>query len=261
MKIQFFQDVIDIIRHKPVAKRYKPTKEEKEMHKDPFYQKFLKGLAGDLAMWKLLKEYKFDSVLDLGAGEGKHSRVFFESGKQVTAISGYDTEDFDEDLKDNIKFIISDYLKYDFPEKFDCIWASHILEHQLNIGVFLNKIHKDLKDNGILAITVPPCETIAGGGHINCFSAGHLIYHLLMAGFDLRQMKLKVYGYNLSVICRKNPLHKQTEDNFCTNLLEKADMLPDYVVESIKRYKKNHPWKNSKTGGHERIEKDLKYRW
>ena len=34
MKIQFFQDVIDIIRHKPIAKRYKPTKEEKEMQND-----------------------------------------------------------------------------------------------------------------------------------------------------------------------------------------------------------------------------------
>ncbi len=231
MKIRIIQKIIDKIRNKKTPE-----------------------LMGNKALKKLLDNYHFLSVLDLGAGEGKHSKIFFQNNKKVTAISGYDSEIFDKDLKNKIDFIVDDYLKHDFKEKFDCIWASHILEHQLNVGLFLNKIYKDLKDNGILAITVPPSETSAGGGHINCFTPGILIYHLVMAGFDLRQMRLKKYGYNLSIICTKNLKHKYEDNNYSVCLKDRYNLLPDYVIESIERYKKQ-------SGGHERIEENLKYKW
>ena len=171
---------------------------------DTLYQSIPDCLGKD-CLWKLIKDYEFESVLDLGAGEGIQSRFFQKNGKKVTAIVGDETSNFKKENFDNINLVFKDFLKYTPTEKFDCIWASHILEHQFNIGLFLDKTYNSLKDNGILALTVPPRETLAGGGHLYYFSPGNLIYHLLCHGFDLRNMRLKEYGYNLSIICHKRP--------------------------------------------------------
>jgi SAM-dependent methyltransferase len=235
---------------------------DRSMIEDGLYQS-IPDISGKDCLWKLLKEYDFKTVLDLGAGEGKHCKVFVENGKKVTAMVGYDAERFDNRIKNDVRFIVSDYLKHDSDEKFDCIWAAHILEHQLNIGLFLNKVYEDLKEGGIFAVTVPPCELFAGGGHINYFSPGYLVYHLLMAGFDLREMRLKPYGYNLSVICAKNSQFKPAKNNFTECLITRYGALPQYVVDSIERFKKDNPMYNGKfvNGTHERIELDLEYKW
>ena len=44
-------------------------------------------LRAAAALEKLIGEYGFETVLDVGAGDGKHSRIFRDNGKQVTAIT------------------------------------------------------------------------------------------------------------------------------------------------------------------------------
>lgn len=147
--------------------------------------------TADLAMVKLLK-MDFSSVLDIGSGLGEHARVFRRLGKDVTTIDSY----YDADIK-------SDFNIFPFRRSFSCIWASHVLEHQLNVNMFLKKCFHLLEDGGIFAVTVPPMKPNIVGGHVTVWNAGLLLYNLILAGFDCRAAAVKVYGYNISVIVRK----------------------------------------------------------
>jgi SAM-dependent methyltransferase len=145
-------------------------------------------------MRKLVADYQFDTLLDIGCGEGLHSDFFKAAGKRVTAI------DYHPRRKD---VLAADYLHHTFDGPFDCIWASHVLEHQPNVNAFLRKLFNDLKMGGILAITVPPLKHDIVGGHLTLWNAGLLLYNLVIAGFDCRDARCKQYGYNISVITPK----------------------------------------------------------
>jgi SAM-dependent methyltransferase len=140
---------------------------------------------------RLLRE-DFDTVLDVGCGNGAHAREFERAGKKVTTIAYTGEAD-----------IIGDYLTTDFKSRFDCLWLSHVLEHQKNVGLFLQKCFSDLNKGGILAVTVPPMKQQIVGGHLTCWNAGLLLYNMILAGFDCSEAKVKTYGYNVSVIVRK----------------------------------------------------------
>lgn len=143
----------------------------------------------DLALAKVLG-MDFTSVLDVGAGEA-HSRIFREHGKQVVTVSLSEAD------------YQCDYLDIGFTEPFDLVWASHVLEHIPNPNFFLRKVHHDVREGGIVAITVPPLKHEIVGGHVNLYNAGILLYQLVLAGFDCSKASVKEYGYNISVIVRK----------------------------------------------------------
>ncbi len=130
-------------------------------------------------------------MLDIGSGGGVHAEKLKRAGKSVTTVSLVPPAD-----------IVGDYLSAVI-EPIDCIWASHVLEHQPNPGHFLSKCFNDLKENGILAVTVPPLKHEIVGGHVTLWNAGLLIYQLILAGFDCSEAMVKTYGYNISVIVRK----------------------------------------------------------
>ena len=94
----------------------------------------------------------------------------------------------------------------EFKEKFDAVWCSHCLEHQLDVNIFLKKIHDITKENGIVGITVPPLKHLIVGGHVSLWNAGLLLYNLVLAGFDCSESKIKSYDYNISVILRKRSI-------------------------------------------------------
>src|SRR5690348_15095447 len=129
------------------------------------------------------------TILDIGSGDGEHARGFEAAGCQVTTIS----------LREPAS-IIGDYMTHEFAEPFDCLWASHVLEHQPDCGAFLRKCYRDLKDGGTLAVTVPPRKDAIVGGHVSLWNAGLLLYRLILAGFDCKDASVLAYGYNISVI-------------------------------------------------------------
>jgi SAM-dependent methyltransferase len=148
-------------------------------------------MLADEALEKLLADYRFRTVLDVGCGQGHHTRAFRAAGKQVTGI------DFRAQLPGVIE---AAYEDYDFGGQFDCVWLSHVLEHQLNVHTFLKKAFHDLREGGPLAVTVPPLKHDIVGGHLSLWNPGLLLYHLVLAGFDCSEARLKQYGYNISVI-------------------------------------------------------------
>lgn len=62
----------------------------------------------------------------------------------------------------------------------------------------------DLRDGGVLALTVPfDLGTNFTFGHCNSFSPLGLLYNLVLAGFDCREASVKCYNYNIGILVRK----------------------------------------------------------
>lgn len=154
----------------------------------------------------LIKYYSFNSVVDIGSGQGLHANIFLKHGKDVTLVD-YGISPYFKKAKndfENLKFIRGDFNTIEFEEKFDLVWASHILEHQRNIGLFLDKIKNICKDDGgIISITVPPAKDNIVGGHLTIWNAGLLIYNLVLTGLDCSQISIKQEDYNISIILIK----------------------------------------------------------
>jgi SAM-dependent methyltransferase len=131
--------------------------------------------------------------------------VFRRAGKHVTAID-YGQSVYFKSKKPDVNTIVADFNSYGFNTLYDCIWCSHCLEHQLDTHRFLRKIHSILKEEGILAITVPPLNELVVGGHVSFWNGGLLLYRLVLAGFDCRQARLIQYDYNVSVIIKKKTI-------------------------------------------------------
>jgi SAM-dependent methyltransferase len=147
-----------------------------------------------LAAFHLLQGFDLGQILDIGSGDGAQAQEFRRRGWQVTTISLVEPAD-----------IVGDYLETSFPYRFGTIWASHVLEHQVNPGRFLAKVRDDLREDGILAVTVPPRKDQIVGGHVTLWNAGLLLYHLVLAGFDCSDAKVRSEGYDVSVVVRHRP--------------------------------------------------------
>jgi SAM-dependent methyltransferase len=148
-------------------------------------------VAGD-AIEKLLKDFNFSTVLDIGCGKGIHSNIFKKYNKSVTSTDYYKRfPDVIEGLYQDLEF-----------EPHDVTWASHVLEHQLNVNDFLKKVRKETKEGGYTCITVPPLKHPIVGGHVCLWNAGLLLYNLVLAGFDCKTACIKKYGYNITVIAK-----------------------------------------------------------
>lgn len=158
----------------------------------------------------MLNEYTFDTVLDIGCGQGLHSEIFKKYKKHVISLD-YGKSPY---VKSNDKqdFITADFMNYNFKDtQYDAVWCSHVLEHQLNPNLFLEKINSILKEEGVLAITVPPLKSQIVGGHVSLWNAGLLLYQLVLAGFDCSNAIVKKYGYNISIILKKKKINIKSE--------------------------------------------------
>ncbi len=186
------------------------------------------GRLGSDAMEALLAETDIKSVLEIGYGAGEDGRHMASAGKRVLAVDPAGEEGFnDQHNGGTAMFLKMDYLDPEtlFSEKFDAIWTCHVLEHVHDPHAFLSKCFSDLHDDGLLAITVPPAQHAVVGGHFTLWNAGLLLYHLVLAGFDCESARVKQYGYNLSVLVRKQAIP-----------LDAIPSDPNYPVERLRAY-------------------------
>lgn len=195
-------------------------------------------LLGDIAIKKLIKDYSFDTVLDVGSGKGDHSDIFLNNGKKVTALDFGVSDYFNSRKKgfDNIDFIVGDFNNHDFKDlQFDCVWASHILEHQRNVGSFLEKIASLTKEGGLISISVPPIKSDIVGGHLTLWNGGLLLYNLVLCGLDCSEASIFCYGYNTSIILRKITIELPTNLSYDIGDIEKLkDFFPnDYDYQGF----------------------------
>jgi SAM-dependent methyltransferase len=141
---------------------------------------------------------KAHSVAVIGNGTKDISDIeyFQKKGLKVTA---FDYVDIPIKETSNFTFVKGDFNTTckNYQNSFDIVWACHVLEHQRNVGVFLDNIHETLSENGILYICVPPYKPNIVGGHLTVWNMGLLMYNLVLAHYDVRNGKFKKDGYNI----------------------------------------------------------------
>lgn len=208
------------------CKQFVPVFDETYRIKDEFKV----CLTSQAALQKLLEDYQFQSVIDIGAGALEQTTIFAKHGKDVTAVDFgvsvyYQQHTTEDGLK--INKIIGNFNNMKFDSKYDCVWASHILEHQPNADQFLKKLISLAKDGGIIAITIPPFKHEIVGGHVSIWNAGLVLYRLVLAGIDCTNASVLSYGYNISIIVRKKTITPQGIEYDCGDIRRIASYLPN----------------------------------
>lgn len=183
------------------------------------------SLGGE-TLHQLLHFHDFRTVLDVGSGAGLHAKIMREYGKSVTELDFGKSVYYEQREGSEGTIFYGDFMSYSPGYKYDCIWASHVLEHQPNPGLFLDRCINLVREGGVIAITVPPFKHEIVGGHLSLWNAGMLLYQLVFAGLDCRTASVRSYGYNVSVI---------------VNNVRRPDVDLDYDSGDIDRLSKYFP--------------------
>ena len=127
------------------------------------------------------------NVLDVGSGGGQHAHAFHKHGSNVLCVD-YGTSIYAQEKVDNgIEVVNVDFNTFKATEKFDLVWASHVLEHQRDIGSFIQRLIDCCARDGYVSITVPDPHRNLWGGHLSLWSPGLLAYNVVLCGVNLRE--------------------------------------------------------------------------
>lgn len=185
-----------------------------------------------LMIHHLIHERSFETVLDIGSGAGEQAQALRNAGKIVTELD-YGKSKYFVLNPDEGGAVIGDFMELEIEQQFDCVVASHVLEHQLNVGDFLRKMHTVVREGGLIAISVPPAKPEIVGGHVTLWNAGLLLYNLVLAGFDCSDPWIRRYGYNISIVLEKKtikPMHLQFDSGDVERI---SSFLPDGFTEGF----------------------------
>ena len=149
------------------------------------------------------------TVLDIGGGNMLAADYFNGKGSSV------DVCDFPSSpylsFRDNSAdspartFYAGDFNSIQIEERYDLVWASHVLEHQENVGSFLKKVVAVCSEDGYIALAVPPRKPFIVSGHINLFNPGLLVYRVILAGVDCSNAKIFQYDNNICLLVKRVP--------------------------------------------------------
>lgn len=199
-------------------------------------------LRSTVAMQTLVENFEFKRLLDIGSGAGRHADFFRRAGKEVTELDYGKSVYFEKKTTDRI-VVFGDYMLKEFDEQFDCIWASHVLEHQLNVNAFLKKCHSDLREGGVLCITVPPARHELVGGHLTLWNGGLVLYNLILAGFNCNDASVLYSDYNISVIVKKVSIVELPELSFDSGDIDRlSNFFPDQFHEGASGFIRKLNW-------------------
>lgn len=173
---------------------------------------------------------RFDSLIDVGSGGDNHQRFFEQFCDNVF------TNDFDEKLS-NQNFP-GDFIQIDFPRKFQIVYASNVLEHARNVGMFIEKLFSICEDDGYVAIMVPrPHLNRLLSGHITTWSTSTLVYNIVTAGYDCSEAMVCNGVYEKSIIVKKRPIRDDPDFVYRSG-----------VVDDVGKLAKFFPWPVSHKG-------------
>ncbi len=172
-----------------------------------------------LAAYQLLSDLKRTHsgrrihLLEIGGAHGVHARFFRLHGIEVDLV--------DMVAGDEHPIFVGDYLDFESSRPYDVIWSSHVLEHVRNVGLFIDKMARDLAPDGYCAATVPPMrgERMAFN-HLSFWNPGMLLLNFGMSGFDMGAARLAQYGYNVSIIAKlADVVPKDIKDGFPPDMI------------------------------------------
>jgi ubiquinone/menaquinone biosynthesis C-methylase UbiE len=180
--------------------------------------------------------YPFETILDIGAGNGGSSLAFLECGKTVSATG----LNFDTYASQNLIHSVKTYEDLDvcnmnsiLDQSYEAVWCAHVLEHVLDTGKALNEIHRVLKDDGWLFLSVPPFKSRVVGGHVSVgWNIGLLAYVLAIAGFNSRDGSYINHGYNITAFVQKSKLPQLKLRHDHGDIDKLKDFLPEDIVNN-----------------------------
>lgn len=167
--------------------------------------RFIRSLGSAGGHYDLLRatEYlRFSSVLDMGAGAA--SVYFAMAGKQTTALRPHAR--LTSGLLDalGVERVNADFSTLPESRLYDGLWMADALEHTLDAGAMLRKAARLLTPNGWLMAVVPPYSPEVDLGHLSTgWNLGHLIYALLVAGFNVKYGHFVRHGGSLCGFVQK----------------------------------------------------------
>lgn len=145
---------------------------------------------------RLISDYKINSLIDVGAGGTDHKFLF-----AMYLLGGVYTNDIKGKGQYNYP---GDFMHIDFDRKFHVVYASNILEHMKNPGMFIEKIFNICEDDGYVAIVVPrPHLNRLLSGHINSYTPATLLYNIVTSGYDCSDARICNGVYEKSIIVKK----------------------------------------------------------
>lgn len=139
-------------------------------------------------------------VLDVGSGGGQHASAFASDGANVTCVDlGTSIYAKTSQKTDRVRVINTNFEFWEPDRQYDLVWASHVLEHQRNVGRFIDQLIACCTLDGHVAIIVPTPHRRLWGGHLTLWTPGLLAYNIVLSGVDLSTAEL-AYGYRESWI-------------------------------------------------------------
>jgi len=142
------------------------------------------------------------SVTDMGTGWGISSKIFLHYGFNVTGLSL--TDGLPSNLKsERYTHVKEDFMMADVPQA-DIVWASMIIEHMPNVGLFLERCRELTKPGGLLCIIAPtdPMSLLVEG-HLTFWTPAHLLINLVHAGLDCSEAEWYTQGRDLGLMVRR----------------------------------------------------------
>jgi hypothetical protein len=110
------------------------------------------------------------SLLEVGTGNEKHLKMFFDKGVSCTAVNpGVPSSA-------RVKFIDAFYESWGNDEKFDYIVSRFNLEHVMDLDAYFDQIKRNLADEGIVIIQVPNAAQFVKSGVLNIYAHEHIHY-------------------------------------------------------------------------------------
>ena len=113
-----------------------------------------------ISQYAYIKQYiNGKSLLEIGVGAGQ-SIVWFEN--EGFDVTGIEPDARNVSMINNLlkkgEVVESSVEEFSSERKFDIIWMSHVLEHLIQPKIFLEKVKKNLNQDGVFFLEVPNCE-------------------------------------------------------------------------------------------------------
>ena len=167
---------------------------------------------GETILPDVINNIDFKTVLDVGTGEGKQERYFSSNGKIVTTCDlGIENGPHCDITKHTYDYNCN-FLDLKAKEKFDFVFSSHVLEHQRNPGLFIDKLISCTKEGGYICTLVPIRKPFIVGGHCTTWNGGMLIYHFVMAGIDCSECYLVQKDYEICLVIKNKKFNVEEID-------------------------------------------------
>ena len=196
-----------------------------------------KERAGEALAYCVAK--KPATVLDVGSGGGVHAEAFVKCGAETTCVD-YGTSVYASNAvyDKGIKKIIGDFNAMDLDQKYNLVWASHVLEHQRNVGQFIDKLVSCCEEGGTIAITVPKMHRRLLGGHLTLWSPGLLAYNVVLAGVDIKDATVIEGDGEFSIVFSPIRASLPSDLTFDKNDIDKlSEYLPLFVREGVDQHR------------------------